>query len=201
MFLVLSVLKLFRFFIACFKANHCDMPFFKKEAHLNGFSYKWYKSPGSNNLTTLMPLVSVYTPWKHQETSGSKYRPTFQQQYLENGESKHWFIWLAFYWYSSWYTLHFRFSSYWSSKFVELLESQKSSFSIFPVLIALILTMWILRVAKYDKNEFRNLQDLKETGEAWLSFSLNPVFDQLINWKIEKLLKNNSFWLFSWILI
>ena len=36
------------------------------------FLYKWYKSPGSINLTALsnvMQLVSLYTPWKHQETS------------------------------------------------------------------------------------------------------------------------------------
>ena len=36
----LLLLLLFKFFTACAKVNHCDMPFLKKERHYNGFSYK-----------------------------------------------------------------------------------------------------------------------------------------------------------------
>ena len=64
----LLLLLLFKFFTACTKVNHCDMPFLKKERHYNGFSYKWYKFPRSINLTTLTnfrPLVSFYSHWKH----------------------------------------------------------------------------------------------------------------------------------------
>ena len=46
-------------------------------------------------------------------------------------------------------------------------------------------TFYSLRVAKYNKSEFQNLQDLKETERAWLYLSLNLV-----------MLKNSSFWLF-----
>ena len=70
---VILVLELFEFFAAWVEVNHCDMPFLKKERFYNGFSYKCYKSPGSINLTTLtnlMPLVSFYSPCKHQESSG-----------------------------------------------------------------------------------------------------------------------------------
>ena len=50
--------------------------------------------------------------------------------------------------------------------------------------------LYSLRVEKYNKNEFQNLQDLKETGQSLVSFILNLV-----------MLKNSSLWLFPRIVI
>ena len=33
-----------------------------------------------------------------------------------------------------------------------------------------VITVYSLRVAKYNKNEFQNLQDLKETGDGLVKF-------------------------------
>ena len=40
-------------------------------------------------------------------------------------------------------------------------------------------TSYSLKVAKYNKHEFQNLQDLKETGEGLVKFSLNLVITAL----------------------
>ena len=70
-FMVL-VLELFDIFTSRTKANHCDMPFLEKERHYNVFSYKWYNFPRFiklNTSTYFIPLISSYSPWKHQESS------------------------------------------------------------------------------------------------------------------------------------
>ena len=86
------------------------------------------------------------TKLRHRYFSCKFLRLTFGKQYLEKGESKHNLhqsflksIREAFYSYPGWETLHLWFSSYWYIKFAGLLESQKSSSSIFPVLKRLII--------------------------------------------------------------
>ena len=49
-------------------------------------------------------------------------------------------------------------------------------------------TLYSLQVAKYNKNEFQDLQDLKKTGEGFIDFQLKLMF--------KFMLKNSSLWLF-----
>ena len=56
-------------------------------------------------------------------------------------------------------------------------------------------TLYFLRVAKYSKNEFHNLQDLKETAEVLVKFQfkLGYVEEQLFLAVFVNSYKNGSF--------
>ena len=122
------------------------MQFLKKEHRYNGFRHKWYKSPESYNLTTLtnfMPLASLFSPWKHQETSG------FQGVEKQTTDME------------------------WVNPLIQSLEKKYDTLnkcSKVTINIIDVSTFYPLRVAKKNKNEFKNLQDLKETGEGLVTF-------------------------------
>ena len=102
-------------------------------------SYKWYKSPGSINLTTLtsfMPLVSFYSLWKLQEC---------------------WDQWHRMGWFMN--------SSLLGKKYGVITKCSQDSLHINDVNM-----LYTLRVAKDNKNEFQNFQEIKETGKGLVKF-------------------------------
>ena len=116
------------------RALHALVPYV-----LSCSSYKWYKSPGSINLTRLtsfMPLVSFYSLWKFQES---------------------WDQWHRMGWFMN--------SSSSGKKYDVITKCSQDSLHINDVNI-----LYTLRVAKDNKNEFQNFQELKETGKGLVKF-------------------------------
>ena len=90
-----------------------------------------------------MPLASLFSPWKHQETSG------FQGVEKQTTDME------------------------WVNPLIQSLEKKYDTLnkcSKVTINIIDVSTFYPLRVAKKNKNEFKNLQDLKETGEGLVTF-------------------------------